>query len=72
MRGRGRGRRGRRRRDGRRTKERDIDVQEEELRTKENKYLHLWTFHLPSPFMQNRPIAELAAAWRMEGRVSQE
>ena len=27
---------------------------------------------LPSPFIENRPIAELAAAWRMEGRVSQE
>lgn len=27
---------------------------------------------LPSPFIENRPIAELAAAWRIEGRVSQE
>lgn len=26
----------------------------------------------PSPLIQNKPIVELAAAWRMVGRVSQE
>lgn len=57
-----------------RRKERDIDGRGEKLRTKENRYLLcICGFHiLPSPFMQNRPIAELAAAWRMEGRVSQD
>lgn len=47
---------------------------EDKQRTKENKcHLFICGFlSFPSPIIQNRPRAELAAAWRMVGRVSQE
>lgn len=60
-----------------RGEEGNIDVQGEKVPKeieKENRYFLFISGFLVfrSPFIQNRPIDELAAAWRMVGSVSQE
>lgn len=59
---------------GKKKEGKKTDNTEEKQRTKENKcHVFICGFlSFPSPFTQNRPIAELAAARRMVGRVSQE